>query len=234
MRWTRPFLYVIAPFFFFGFSAYVTLTILLKIEQTVVCPDIRGKDVEEAKRFLQQRGISLKVIRYERRNDVPYNIITVQKPDANVPMRKSRVVAVLVSEGPELIRLPSVVGQAAEDAQGTLDALNIRVGKILAVPHRNAGMVLAQLPQGGEEVVASQKITLIVGTTGNGYFVMPELRGSYPSGVAADLDAKKIRYRMQFSRRDYGFPGQVAATTPPARTVFSADDEVVILVSPDG
>jgi eukaryotic-like serine/threonine-protein kinase len=233
MRLTRPLLYIVAPFFFFGFSAYVTLAILLKIEQTVVCPDVRGKDVEEARSLLQQRGINLKVVRYERRNDVPYNVITVQKPDANVSMRKSRVVNVLVSEGPELIKLPTVVGQKADEAQATLDALGIRVGNILTVPHRNAGMVLAQLPQGGDEVTVSQKITLVVGTTVSGYFVMPELRGSYPSGVAADLDSRKIRYRMQFSRRDYTFPGQIVATMPSARTVFGTGEEVVIMVSRD-
>jgi serine/threonine-protein kinase len=234
MKWTRPILYLIAPFFFFGFSAYVTLAILLKIEQTVVCPDVRGKDVEEAKRFLQQRGISLKVVRYERRNDVPYNVITVQKPDANVPMRKSRVVGVLVSEGPELVRLPNVVGQAADDVQETFDALNIRVGKILTVPHRNAGTVLAQVPVGGVDMATNQKVTLVVGAPAKGYFIMPELRGSYPAAAGADMELKRIRHRMQYSRREYAFPGQIVATTPPARTVFSGDDEVLILVSPDG
>ncbi len=234
MKWTRAFIYIIAPFFFFGLSAYVTLAVLLKIEQTVVCPDIRGKDVEEAKRFLQQRGINLKVVRYERRNDVPYNVITVQKPDANVPMRKSRVVSVLVSEGPELVKLPSVVGQTVEDAEENLEGLRIRVGKVIAVPHGNAGMVLAQEPKGGGEIVANGKITLVVGAPGKRYFVMPELRGAYPSSIAADLDAKRIRYRMQYSRREYAFPGQVVATAPPARTIFSGDDEVLILVAPDG
>jgi beta-lactam-binding protein with PASTA domain len=75
---------ILAPVIVFGLSTYFTISLLLKFQQTTVCPDIRGKTVEDAREIVRNKGLTLAVLRYERRNDVPYNHITVQKPDANI------------------------------------------------------------------------------------------------------------------------------------------------------
>ena len=79
---------ILAPIFVFGLSTYFTISLLLKFQQTTICPDIRGKTVEDARDLVRNKGLNLVVLRYERRNDVPYNHITVQKPDANISTKK--------------------------------------------------------------------------------------------------------------------------------------------------
>jgi len=112
MKLIKIVFYVVAPILVFGLSTYLTISLLLKFQQTTVCPDVRGKTVEDARELVKKQGLAFVVLRYERRNDVPYNHITVQKPDANISTKKGRVVYVIVSEGrnhenPGFVGLPS-------------------------------------------------------------------------------------------------------------------------------
>ena len=81
MKLLKILFYVVAPVLVFGLSTYLTISLLLKFQQTTVCPDVRGKTVEDARELLRKKDLALVVLRYERRNDVPYNHITVQKPE---------------------------------------------------------------------------------------------------------------------------------------------------------
>jgi eukaryotic-like serine/threonine-protein kinase len=234
MRLARIAIFVVVPIVSLFFSAYLTISILLKGAATVMCPDVRGMHVDEAKQVAERYGVSLSIARYERRNDVPLNHVTVQKPEANIVMRKGRSLNVLVSEGPELVRMPFVVGQNVADAKEIIQAQRLVVDRVIAVPHEEAGKVLIQIPTPGEEVVHGYKAVLFVGESMKRYFVMPDLRQAGRAEITEDLEYKKIRYRIV---RSAGFPygpSTVMASSPPAGSVFSSDDEVVLYLSAGG
>jgi beta-lactam-binding protein with PASTA domain len=193
MKLVKILLYMFIPVFCLVFSIYATVSVLLKRQETVICPDVRGAEINEAKQSLAKKGFTLNVVRYERRNEVPYNHITVQKPEANMSMRKGRVINVIVSEGPEMVKVPEVVGQTARDAEGALDSQNIGVARTLLVPQGEPGKVVAQIPGGGEEIVVGQKVTLVVGIDQRKYFVMPDLRDMDLSEVDNALEARNIK-----------------------------------------
>lgn len=229
MRALKFLLYAVTPFIVFVLAGYLTVSILLKTQQTTVCPDIRGKTVEEAKSLVEAHDLSFSILRYERRNDVPYNRITVQKPEANISTRKGRVVYVIVSEGPELIKAPGVTGLDVENAKSILEEKKLVLDRIITVPDDKAGRVIAQVPSEKTEVLEQSKVTLFVGTRKKRCFLMPEAGDLDITDLAEEMDMKKIRYRINYARSEERMmrPGSFTLSVQ-AKTIFSSDDEIII------
>ena len=165
--------YILAPIFIFILATYLTISIPLKGQKTTICPDIRGKTVEEAKQLVESRGLSFSILRYERRNDVPYNHITVQKPEANINTRLGRIVYVIVSEGPELIKAPGFVGKSLDEAKAIMEEKRLILDRIITVPSAKVGKVIAQIPAEGTEILQDSKVTFIVGGEQTLYYLYP-------------------------------------------------------------
>ncbi|HVN96079.1 MAG TPA: PASTA domain-containing protein [Syntrophorhabdaceae bacterium] len=226
-RIIRLLLYVLTPVLVFILSTYFTISLVLKTQQTTVCPDVRGRTVDEARVMVRTSGLSLSVLRYERRNDVPYNHITIQKPEANINTRKGRIVYVIVSEGPELLKTPGFVGQSLEDAQVTLQEKKLTLEKIISVPHTRGGKVLAQIPAEGTEVLEQSGVTLIVGEEPKAYYLLPDTRNMNPGDLTDEMDAKKIKYKTNYVRDDRAARGGFDISVAP-RTIFTSADEITI------
>jgi eukaryotic-like serine/threonine-protein kinase len=231
MRWTRGLLYLTVPIIVFFLSSYITVNVLLKTGATVVCPDLRGQKIEDAKRIVEGRGLSLVIARYEPRNDIPYGYITVQKPEANITIRKGRVVNVLVSEGPQLVELPALVNQPLEEAEKTLKEKQLELEKTIYVPSNKAGKIIAQIPGAGTKMLEGGTVTLLVGKDPDLYYLMPEVKVADVGALTEELDSKKIKYKLYYGKEkdDPNLPVVVprVVVTPP-KSIFSGDDDVVI------
>lgn len=232
MNLKKAILYPVVFVAVFALASYATINILLKTGATVMCPDVRGLLVENAKRLTDSRGLSLNVLRYEPRSDIPYGYITVQKPEANITIRKGRVVNVLVSEGPQLLELPNLVNGALEDAEKTLAGKQIEIEKTIYVPGKREGKVMAQIPDSGTKVLEGASIVLFVGQPAHKYYLMPETKGADMTELTQEMDAKGIKYKLFYGRTDTDLtePGTKIAATPP-RSIIRRDDEVVIIVN---
>jgi eukaryotic-like serine/threonine-protein kinase len=222
--------YILAPIFIFILATYLTISITLKGQKTTICPDIRGKSVEEAKELVKTKGLSFSILRYERRNDVPYNHITVQKPDANINTRLGRIVYVIVSEGPELIKAPGFVGKSLDEAKAVMEEKRLILDRIITVPSARVGKVIAQIPTEGTEILQDSKVTFIIGGEQTTYFLIPDTRKIDVTELAEEMEAKKIKYKINYVRndrtsRDSGFDLSV-----PAKTIFNGSDELTINV----
>lgn len=228
MKPIKIILYILTPIFVFILATYITISITLKGQETTICPDIRGKTVEEARELVQSKGLSLSILRYERRNDVQYNHITIQKPEANINTRTGRVVYVIVSEGPELIKAPGLVGKSTEEAQGILDEKKLVVDRIITVPSAKAGKVIAQIPAEGTEILQESKVILIVGSEQKVYLFMPETKNIDVTELAEEMETKKIKYKINYVRTDKAVLNSGFDLSVPARTIFSSSDELVI------
>jgi beta-lactam-binding protein with PASTA domain len=232
MSWFKTFLYIVIFIFVFSFSAYLTINILLKRQINVICPDIRGKTVEDAKRLVENKGLSLSISRYERRNDVPYNHITVQRPEANISTRLGRTVMVIVSEGPELIPLPILEGKSLADAENILKEKNIEIEKIIYVPHPKAGKVVAQIPKG--DVIKGKGITLFVGVEEDQYFLMPAYKDMTPRDLAEEMAGKNIKHKVSYVLEEQNSTKMTITTSVPPKMIFKNDGEIEIKVLSGG
>lgn len=216
------------PVLVFAFAAYFTISITLKGQKTTVCPDVRGKTVEEARVLVESKGLGFSVLRYERRNDVAYNHITIQKPDANINTRIGRIVYVIVSEGPELIRAPGFVGKTMEEARKMIEEKNLVLDRIITVPSTRAGKIVAQIPTEGTEILQNSKLTFVVGGQSKTYFFMPDVKKVDVTELAEEMELKNIKYKVNYVRNEHT-PGDTGFDVSiPSRTIFDGSDEVII------
>jgi beta-lactam-binding protein with PASTA domain len=234
MSWFKAFLYIAIFIAVFSFSAYFTINILLKRQINVICPDIRGKTVEDAKSLVENKGLSFSISRYERRNDVPLNHITVQRPEANISTRLGRTVMVIVSEGPELIPLPVLEGKSLADAEGILNQKNIEIEKVIYVPHPKAGKVVAQIPKGGEDIIKGKSVTILVGAEQDQYYVMPDFKDMTPRDLTEEMTSKNIKHKLDYVIEEKISPKMTIITSVPPRTVFKNNNEIEIKVLSGG
>jgi eukaryotic-like serine/threonine-protein kinase len=235
MNWLKGFLYFVVFIAVFLISGYFTVSVLLKTGGTVICPDVRGKNVDVAKQLVQSKGLSLAVVKYERRNDVPYNHITVQKPEANISTRKGRVVLVMVSEGPELIRVPVLTGQTVDNVGEILKGIKAEIEKTIYVPSQKAGKVIAQIPKGGEDMLEGKGITLFIGTEQKMLYVMPDLKALDLSEISNEMDKKGIKHKITYEKSGYSLRLKpTIETSIPSKTIFKTNDEIEIKVITGG
>jgi beta-lactam-binding protein with PASTA domain len=235
MTWKKGLFYSLLPFFVFFVSIYITIDILLKSGNNVVCPDVRGKTVEDAREIAQKKGLPLVVLRYENRSDVPYNHITVQKPEANISIRSGRIIHVIVSEGPKLTEVPNLTGRSLQEAEETLREKNLEVGKIIQIPHTREGKVIAQLPKGGEKTLERKEVILFVGLDKGKYFYLPDVKDLSLWDIQDEMDSKRIKYKITSPPKidKAAKEGTIRLSLPP-HTIFKADDEVLIYINSGG
>ena len=235
MTWKKGLFYSLLPFFVFFVSIYITIDILLKSGNNVVCPDVRGKTVEDAREMAQKKGLPLVVLRYENRSDVPYNHITVQKPEANISIRSGRIIHVIVSEGPKLTEVPNLTGRSLQEAEETLREKNLEVGKIIQIPHTREGKVIAQLPKGGEKTLERKEVILFVGLDKGKYFFLPDVKDLSLWDIQDEMDSKRIKYKITSPPKiDKAAKDGTLRLSLPPRTIFKADDEVLIYINNGG
>jgi len=67
-----------------GVSAYFTLTYLIKSEDTVVVPDLVGKDAVFALKILSDLSLNTKVREFAYNSKIPADHVIYQEPEAGV------------------------------------------------------------------------------------------------------------------------------------------------------
>jgi len=207
------------------------MKIVLKTHKTVICPDIVGKEINEAKMLVESRGLLFHVVRYEKRNDIPYNHITVQKPAANITTKKGRTVYVIVSDGPELITVPQLLGQDINKVNEDLKDKKIIVEKVIYVPDDNEGKILAQIPKASETIPEGKGITVFVGNKRKRYVLMPDLKGVSLIDLKEELTRKKIAFKITYTNGDTDAQSYNITGSIPKGFIFDADEGIELKIS---
>jgi eukaryotic-like serine/threonine-protein kinase len=228
MNWLRAILYCVVFVLVFLISGYGTMKVLIREEGTTPCPDTVGKELPEAKRIADAKGLSVVVSRYEKRKDVPYNYIISQRPEPSMPVRKGRVVTVVVSEGPLLVNVPQLTGHPLQNAEEALKERYIPLKQVLQVPSSNVGLVVAQSPRSGRNIVDEEGMTLFAGTRPKRYYIMPDIVGKPAPEVLSELDAKQIKYKITYVERPGRQARTIVETSVPPRVVIGEDDTIDI------
>ncbi len=227
MKLLRILLYAVAACVVFVAATSLSIKVLLLDDVTIACPDVIGLDIDEAKSVAAQKGLSVVIMKYEKKKDVPYNRVIVQKPEPAIPVKAGRTVSVILSDGPKLIEVPSFVGLSLEEAQASLQAQNMNLKKVIYVPSDSQGKVLAQAPGSGQNIVDEQGVTLIVGGREKRFYVMPDITSGDSRMTLQEMERKQIRYEV-IGPRPEGVKRAVLASTMLPWTIFNEDDVVEI------
>ncbi len=229
MRSLKALLYCCTFVIVFAVSSYFAMRVLIREEGTITCPDVVGKELSEAKRLAEAADLSVIVSRYEKRKDVAYNYIISQRPEPSIPVRKGRVLSVVVSEGPPLVNVPLVTNHNLTYAEQALREQYIPTKQVINVPSENVGTIVAQSPNSGQNIVDGDGVTLILGSRQKKFFVMPDLVGRSVTEVTDELEAKRIKYNVTYVDRPGRPPKTIVQTSIPPRMLFGEDDTIEIL-----
>ena len=120
-----------------GISAYLTLTLIIKSEDTVIVPDLVGKDVVYALEFLTDLELNTKVKGSEFSDEFPKNHVTFQDPQSGAEIKKGRDVRIIISKGPKRISMPNLVSLSIQQARLILEENDVCQGEISQAHDQN-------------------------------------------------------------------------------------------------
>ncbi len=143
---------------FFGFITFK----ILSFSRTVEVPELRGKSLVEANKFLNDAGLYLKIEGEDYDSEIPQGRIIKQDVPPGNKVKERRGIKVLISKGPRINSVPLLVNETIGNAESLLTSKGLKFGKIIAV-HSDVvekDLIIAQRPEPNDPV--SDTITVIV------------------------------------------------------------------------
>jgi serine/threonine-protein kinase len=163
-----------------GISAYLTLTLIIKSEDTVIVPDLEGKDVVYALELLTELELNTKVKGSEYTSDIPKNYVVFQEPQPGAEIKKGRDVKIILSKGPETISMPNLLALSVQQANIILEENGICQGELSRTYNNKVekDRIIGQVPPQGNMISRGECVDLLVSMgVRPKAFKMPELVG---------------------------------------------------------
>jgi beta-lactam-binding protein with PASTA domain len=121
-----------------------------------------GKDADQALSWLRHRGLDGSIAGEEHSDTVDEGDVISMDPPAGTTLHRGDGVSLVVSEGPELVEVPSVRAHGVEAATEELQRLGFEVVTEQATGYLGLGFVFSQSPGGGDRVPQGATITLTI------------------------------------------------------------------------
>ncbi|GAB3859169.1 Stk1 family PASTA domain-containing Ser/Thr kinase [Dactylosporangium cerinum] len=173
----------------------ITLTLSLGPEIHKV-PDIAGKEYDLALVDIQATG--LQATRAEKFDDaIPVGYVVETDPRIGTEVKPGQTIKILVSKGPNPVKVPLVIGKNIEDAKQALTKVKITVGKIEAVDSdKPANEVTSQSIGDGNSVTDGMVIDLQI-SKGPALVTLPDVRGQQLDDARRALEAMGLAVDAQ-------------------------------------
>ena len=163
-----------------GASAYLTLTFIIKSEDTVIVPDLVGKDVVSALELLTDLQLNTKVSGSEYSDQFPKNHVTFQEPEAGSEIKKDRDVRIMISKGTRNILMPNLVALSEQQARMIMEENGISRGQLSRTFNEDIekDRIMAQVPAAGVMITRGAAVDLLVSVgPRSAELMMPDLAG---------------------------------------------------------
>ncbi len=178
-----------------GASAYFTITLFIKGEDTVVVPELSGKDAIYALELMTGMGLNTKVEGSDFSADTPKNHIIRQSPAPGEIIKKGRDIRLTISRGTKMVSVPNLKDLNLQQVRIILEENGLSTGAISNTYLESvmAGMVYLQSPASGTTIERGGRVDLLVsrGPRPEEY-VMPELTGLFLDESVLLLDRNKL------------------------------------------
>jgi len=163
-----------------GISAYMALTFIIKSGDTVIVPDLTGKDLVYSLEILTDLGLNTKVSGSEYNEIIPKNHIIFQDPEPGSEIKKDRDVRIAISKGPQTIVMPNLEGLSIQQARIIAEENGLCQGKLSVAYSKTfkKDMVIAQAPLPGKVVTRGSCMDILVSSgIQPAQYMMPDLSG---------------------------------------------------------
>ncbi|MEU1461337.1 Stk1 family PASTA domain-containing Ser/Thr kinase [Streptomyces sp. NPDC005727] len=195
-------------------------------------PPLLAKTEEQATARLKSSGLHVKEIKREYNDTVGSGKVISTDPTAGARIRGNGSVTLVISRGPEIVKVPDLRGVPLAEARSRLKSAGLEPGMVNRAfsDSVDRGSVISTDPQTGVERHAGSAIALLV-SKGSPVDV-PDVTGEDPDSARQDLEdaGLKVRISAQQVNSEYD-KGQVARQTPGADGRAAEGDTVTLTLS---
>jgi beta-lactam-binding protein with PASTA domain len=216
-----------------GFLSAVT-TIRIAIRGRIVSmPNLVGQSESGAQRTLAARGLQLRVADRVY-SSVPVNTIVRQSPPPGEEMKISQDAHVVLSLGPQTVKIPALEGQSMRAARIALLQSGLQLGEVTTIylPGMQPDIVLKQDPPQGTTASSPHVDLLVSSADRQPFYVMPSLVGLEQQEASRTLTAAGLKVTKLNRIALAGAPkGTVVGQNPPGGERIPADTTVELGVA---
>jgi serine/threonine-protein kinase len=178
-----------------GISAYLTLTLIIKSEDTVIVPNLEGKDVVYALELLTELELNTKVKGSEYTADIPKNYVVFQEPQAGAEIKKGRDVKIILSKGPQTVSMPNLLDLSVQQANIILEEYGICQGELSRTYNNTVQKdhIITQMPSQGTMISRGGCVDLLISMgLQPEAFKMPDLIGLTLEDALQSIEKVKL------------------------------------------
>lgn len=180
-----------------GFN-FLLMPWFVKLDKEVEVPEVIGKTVEEAGAILSQAKLNYHLQSQIYDPLIPKGFIARQTPAPGKKVKEGKRVYLVVSSGPQLVKVPALRGIRLEQAERLINLVGLKIGQVLWIhsdkfPQRD---VIASNPDSGEELELGERIDVIVSKgKEKESFSMPNLIGLSAAEAKLIIETKGLVLR---------------------------------------
>ncbi|MFE0349953.1 Stk1 family PASTA domain-containing Ser/Thr kinase [Streptomyces griseoluteus] len=125
-------------------------------------PDVSGEDAESARQELTDAGLKVKIATERVHSGYDKGQVVSQSPEPGAQGAEGDTVTLTLSKGPEMVKVPDVVGSNVDDAHKTLEAAGFEVREDRGLLGLFGDTVKKQSVAGGDEAPKGSEITITI------------------------------------------------------------------------
>ena len=193
-------------------------------------PNVIGATEADATNSLQAAGYKVNVS-YGHSSTVAAGQVISQSPDSSQKGQAGDTITISVSQGPDEIDMPNVVGSTKDAAVAELQSKGFTVTINEEDKPEAAGTVVGQNPVAGTKLSSGSAVIIAI-STGQVLVTAPDVRGMDPKTAVDTLKAAGFNGEMKQELRDEaeGENGKVISTTLIPGTQYPSNTGITIYV----
>ncbi|MCX7698957.1 MAG: PASTA domain-containing protein [Candidatus Goldbacteria bacterium] len=143
-------------------TAFTVMKLLLSIS-VIYMPDLKGLQIEQAKKITSKLGLELKIENEIDSNLYEKGCIISQDIPPKTKIKRGRVIYVVVSRGSKIIEMPNIIGLPIQKAIIELKNANLEIGIEAAVSSFvfKENTIISQSPLPGENIPTGSKVNIL-------------------------------------------------------------------------
>ncbi|MEO0102267.1 MAG: TonB family protein, partial [candidate division WOR-3 bacterium] len=133
------------------------------VVKIIKVPPLVGKKREEVEKIVANLNLRL-IVEEEYSERFPVGIIFKQIPESGTELKEGEVIKVIESKGPELIKVPLLIGEDKKSAEKILSSLELKLlveGEEFS-ENFPLGSIIKQTPAAGEKLKPGEKVRVII------------------------------------------------------------------------
>ncbi len=199
----------------------------------VVMPDFSGLTLEEAERKAAEVNLTVKVDEEKFDETVEAGKVISQDPEyqVNYTVKEGREIGLTISKGQKKVIVTKLVGKTKDEAYKELKDLELDVEIVEDNSDDvEAGIVIEQSIEEGEEVLAGSKITIKV-SLGIEQVEVPDLTGLTEEEAKAKIKEAKLEYKATYKITDSSKGKGVVEQSISAKSWVNKGEEIIITIN---